>query len=142
MGVFKPFSSSSYDKVQYRDRIVEKRVEVVLPNPDPENYVIDRCIESPLGLHVVLEVTYPDCKNYEGKKIMVYEYVTLDELVEQQHLDPHFAESKRFHSPIARFEPTERGWKMATELVWNIEVEIAEEDEKTWVKDRGSIING
>lgn len=125
MGVFKLFSSSSYDKPVCRDRIVEveKRVEVpvVLPNPDPTNYTIERGIE--VGRFVLLEVNYPDCTNYEGRKLLVYEYATLEELNEQGHLDPHFAENQEYHSPIARFEPTEHGWNMAHKMVRDIQGE-------------------
>ena len=110
-------SYSSYDKPVYRDRIVEveveKRVEVPvkLPNPDPTNFVIGKSL--PIGRFLLVEVEYPDCTNYEGRKIMVYENVTLQDLKKQGHLDPHFAENKKFHSPIARFEPTSKGWDMA-----------------------------
>jgi len=111
-------SYSSYDRPVYRDRVVEveKRVEVpvVLPNPDPTNFVIGKALT--VGNYLLLEVEYPDCTNYEGRKILLYHNVTLQELKKQGHLDPHFAENKRFHSPVARFEPTERGWDMAYQL--------------------------
>jgi hypothetical protein len=56
---------------------------------------------------------YPDCKNNEGKKILLYENCKLADLIKQKYIDPHFSTAKRFYSPIARFEPTARGWQMA-----------------------------
>jgi len=110
-------SSSSYDNPVYRDRIVEveKRVEVPvkLPNPDPTNFVIGKALT--VGNYLLVEVEYPDCTNYEGRKILLCKGVTLQELKGQGHLDPHFAENKEFHSPIARFEPTSMGWDMGYE---------------------------
>jgi len=47
-----------------------------LPNPDPRNFDI-RCVVT-IGDYIVVRVHYPDCANYEGNKIMVYEGVTLE----------------------------------------------------------------
>lgn len=80
-------------------------------NPDPSKYEILRHKQD--GDILVIEIHYPDCTNYEGKKILVYEGITLSELKLQKMIDPHFSESKEFVSPIARFEPTDRGWDMA-----------------------------
>ena len=86
-----------------------------LPNPDPFNY---RVIKSKqVGRFLVLMVKYPDCTNYEGQKTMIFEDCTLDDLNGQGSIDPHFCDNKAYRSPIARFEPTDRGWKMAVSLV-------------------------
>ena len=61
----------------------------------------------------VAEVKYPDAKNYEGRKILVYENLTARELRKVSVLDPHFCENSHHPSPIARFEPTPKGWKYA-----------------------------
>jgi len=82
------------------------------PNPDPSNFKILRMEE--LGTVLVIEVIYPDCTNYEGRKILLYDNVTLKQLVLQGTIDPHFSENSDFHPPVARFEPTPRGWAMAT----------------------------
>jgi hypothetical protein len=93
-----------------------------LPNPDPNNYKIVRsetCIlKSEKGkknkrLYLVVEINYPDCTNYEGNKVLVYEGIMLRDLLMQQLIDPHFSDNKKYRSPIARFEPTTRGWNMA-----------------------------
>ena len=57
----------------------------------------------------VLKVRYPNCKNFEGVKILVMPTYSLP-----TRLDPHFADNE--FSPIARFKPTKQGWKLAVEL--------------------------
>jgi len=85
-----------------------------LPNPDPKHYEVGRYEE--IGNYLVLLVNYPNCVNYEGDKIMVYEdidYVGLMAQAKRHGLDPHFSGNENLKSPIARFEPTDRGWAMA-----------------------------
>ena len=82
-----------------------------LPNPDPYNFEIVDSIRD--GRFLIVKVNYPDCKNYEGNKILVYENVNLNKLRLQAALDPHFSNNTELYSPIARFEPTDRGWIMA-----------------------------
>lgn len=84
----------------------------ILPgNPDPANYTIIDTLT--IGNLLIVEIKYPSCHNYEGKKILVYEGVSWRKLREQELIDPHFSNNKKFLSPIARFEPTEKGWRMA-----------------------------
>ena len=102
MGVLKLFSESSYDGGSQ------------MPNPNPRNFII---LETEtVGSFLVLKVRYPDCTNYEGTKILVYEGVTRADLVEQGSIDPHFSENPNFASPVARFVPTTEGWDMALEF--------------------------
>ena len=130
IGIFGSLKScSSYDKqptrVIERERIVEKPVyiEKKLPNPDPFNYIVKR--HEYVGKFLLMDVVYPDCNNYEGRKIMAYENVVIDDLKRQVSLDPHFSSNKKFHSPIARFEPTPEGWKRAVKFA---EVVSAEDE--------------
>lgn len=104
MGI-SPFklSSSIYDKTL-----------PAMPNPDPKNFQVKRY--AMVGDGLVVEVHYPNCTNYEGRKVLVYAGVTLGELLSQGSIDPHFCESTEYHSPIARFEPTENGWSLATHV--------------------------
>ena len=118
MGINCFYSASSYDK---NFAYIPASTQDKLPNPDPSNFKI---IKSLVGgdllssrKFLILKVNYPDCKNYEGNKILVYENVTLEELLKQKTLDPHFSNSKEFYSPIARFEPTRKGWEMARTFV-------------------------
>ena len=81
------------------------------PNPNPSNYVIKKSLQ--VGEFLVVKIKYPDCENYEGIKILVYDRIELEHLHAQKFIDPHFSENKKYYSPIARFEPTDEGWKMA-----------------------------
>jgi len=102
-------SSSSYDS----------DFNQPLPNPDPSNFKILTYMQYDSG-YIILLVQYLDCTNYEGKKIMVYES-TYKEIIEQKSLDPHFSENKTKISPIARFEPTDKGWSMANRFVKSLQ---------------------
>ncbi len=85
-----------------------------LPNPNPDNYTVMRHIT--INGHLIVELKYHDCTNYEGRKIMVYT-CSLNELLQQKLIDPHFCDSDEHRSPIARFEPTDRGWDNACKFV-------------------------
>lgn len=79
-------------------------------NPNPHRFAPIRAEQ--VGPCAVALVHYPDCTNYEGHKILLFAYVEVYRaLCARGVLDPHFtAES---WSPVARFEPTERGWALA-----------------------------
>ena len=117
MGMVKLFSSSSYDErqpVTIVEKIVEKVRRVPAPNPNPRNFEIIRAEE--IGKLIVM-VRYPDCTNYEGLKILMFEEdVTLHDLTRQGTIDPHFSDNPNMISPIARFAPTKEGWELAEML--------------------------
>ena len=116
-------SSSTYDKkpnTVYVDRVVERVIEK-LPNPDPFNWILEK--SEKIGDYLIVLVVYPDCTNYEGRKIMLYEGATVKDLRSQRSLDPHFSSNKEYFTPIARFEPTEFGWEMATKLAKGLYIE-------------------
>lgn len=94
-----------------------KRKRRSLPNPKPDNYTIIR--HEVIGEYLIIEIQYLDCTNYEGRKTLVFN-CQLQDLLNQKLIDPHFSESKSFISPIARFEPTERGWEFAILFVKQI----------------------
>lgn len=85
-------------------------------NPDPENWKIVK--SEAVGWYLVVKIKYPDCTNFEGNKILVFEDISLSSLKSQKLIDPHFFKSKKYKSPIARFEPTDRGWNMAIDFVY------------------------
>jgi len=89
----------------------ENKKEPPPPNPNPSKYKILK--KKIVGKFLVVEIAYDGCTNYEGKKILVFKDVSYQKLMEQQSIDPHFSENKDLISPIARFEPTKRGWKLA-----------------------------
>lgn len=104
------FSSSSYDNPTPRSYD-----NPAPPNPNPTNYVVEKAFEG--NYFLVVMVRYPDCTNYEGRKILVYRGVTLKGLLGQRSIDPHFSDNSNFYSPIARFVPTEEGWGMAMNFI-------------------------
>ena len=61
----------------------------------------------------IYKVKYPGVKNYEGEKILMYSK-NFDISKIKNRMDPHFF--TKGDSPIARFEPTKRGWFMAVKL--------------------------
>jgi len=77
-------------------------------NPDPFNFKIKEFMQ--IGPYLAVKICYPTCKNYEGNKILVYDGIEFEDLQKQKAIDPHFSTSKKFKSPIARFEPTQQGW--------------------------------
>ena len=105
MGMPGPFGSSGRSSAWADNPVVGN-------NPNPHNYNI-------LSIEVVnnftiMEVEYPDCKNYEGKKILVFEkHLNVLKLLNQKMIDPHFSDNPSIIHPIARFIPTEYGLKMA-----------------------------
>lgn len=85
-------------------------VEAIAPNPSPSKWTLLQKQIFHNGF--AIKVHYEGCTNYEGVKIMVFE--GLFNLPSYIELDPHFSEDQ--FSPLARFKPTERGWRMAVEM--------------------------
>jgi len=82
--------------------------KVVDNNPDPQNFNIQQ-IDDINGFKLVI-INYPDCNNFEGDKILIYDSnITEEQIKNQKFLDPHFCESKEHISPIARFRPDKNG---------------------------------
>ena len=86
--------------------IVEKKI--ALPNPNPKNFEITDQIV--IGNYTILWVNYPDCNNFEGKKILVFEGRITNI---GKTLDPHFCETSRL---VARFVPTGNGDMLARDF--------------------------
>jgi len=68
-----------------------------------------------MGRFVVLFVNYPNCTNYEGNKILIFENISLKEIRSWRNLDPHFLDDGK--SPIARFRPDTDGWEKAKRFI-------------------------
>lgn len=93
-------------------------------NPNPKIFEIIKYVVATTkdGRQLLLlKVNYPDAKNFEGDKVLLYEgFGSVEELLSatEGDLDPHFA--KKLAAPIARFKPDERGWSMAHAFIRNL----------------------
>ncbi len=77
-------------------------------NPNPLRFTVER--SEKVGQFYVSVVKYPDCTNYEGKKILV----TRKAVDSRAPLDPHFSGDSDINCGlVARFEPTPEGLVMA-----------------------------
>lgn len=94
---------------EYRPQLVE-----VTGNPDPHNFEIIKLER--VGRFTIMLVQYPDCVNFEGRKILVFKTLTLGDPFRLKAIDPHFCDSGEHASPVARFVPTDEGWWFATEF--------------------------
>lgn len=77
-------------------------------NPDPYNFKLMSWIEH--GEYLVVRVKYPDCTNYEGEKILLFENMTIDEFAKLRCVDPHFTGNSKL---IGRFRPDRAGMRLA-----------------------------
>lgn len=105
MGAF-PKSTSKFDPMA-------SALPMPTGHPNPDVYSILRVYEA--NGNLVVWILCEGCTNYEGNKVLVFEACTIELLVDQGSIDPHFSDNEQYFSPIARFEPTERGWTWAME---------------------------
>jgi len=113
MGVMKLFSSDSRD-CPGTERVIEKMIRVN-STPDPTKFTVKR--KEVIRGYPILLINYPDVKNYEGNKILMFpKFFDVGE--NTRRIDPHFFTNG--DSPIARFEPTKFGWEMARILAENL----------------------
>lgn len=117
-------SRCSCDPPKRNERIVYVEVPVSMPtpprivapvspnpgNPNPTRFTIWQI--QGIGRFTIVRVHYPDCRNFEGEKILVFEGVSVKAVKSLRTLDPHFCDGAHV-SPIARFVPTKQGWKYA-----------------------------
>lgn len=102
MGIFRPISSSSVDSTEPSRG----------GNPNPQRFEILRVAKQ--GTFLIVEVRYPDCTTYEGRKVLLFKgNMTEAKLRRLESLDPHFTNNPQVVAPVARFEPTPNGWDMA-----------------------------
>lgn len=89
--------------------------------PDPENWFVLRVqpVSGVAATYTVVMLQYPDCTNFEGRKVLVYAGAT--KLSVREPRDPHFADDGS--GPVARFPPDDAGWRnavMFAEMLANI----------------------
>ena len=88
-------------------------------DPNPSIFVIKKHIEQ--NGHTIIWINYPNCKNYEGNKIILFKNTTFSQIESLSEIDPHFTELHTI-KPFARFEPTKEGWKIAQHLLNSIQL--------------------
>ena len=87
-----------------------------IETPDPVSFKVLESYNLKADGAIALKIKYEGCSNYNGIKILVYDSADkYYSLAKKGSVDPHFLEKE--YSPIARFEPTEQGWKLACKLV-------------------------
>ncbi len=104
---------NSWCECNSRNNIIENcdtGISRVTGQPDPRNFTVEKMKE--VSGRTVVQLIYPGCTNYEGRKVLVYD-MPWRQVFNTRFLDPHFCESNNHPVPIARFEPTLRGWAMA-----------------------------
>ncbi len=67
------------------------------------------------GRILVVQIIYPDCTNYEGNKILIFNDCHINIIQCRKGIDPHFVENSNYEL-LARFQPTEKGWRMAVDF--------------------------
>lgn len=85
------------------------RYETNPADPNPNVYDIVRI--GHINGNIIAKINYPNCTNYEGDKILVWLNRSPSEIHDAIIIDPHF--TNEYLSPVARFEPTDRGWELA-----------------------------
>jgi hypothetical protein len=95
-------------------------------SPNPRNFKIIKAINQ--GSSCVAWVNYPECTNFEGNKIIVFQHLNVADLGKMIIIDPHFA--KLDPCTFARFVPTQKGWNFAVQLarqlsIYDMEKQIA-----------------
>ena len=114
MGVMKLFSSnsSSIYTNKYGDKIDTQSDDYVgsqrfaLGDPQPHRFEVIS-VEL-LDGYTLAKIKYPDCQNFDGIKILIYEGDVRDEINNAKILDPHFLEKGL--SPVARVKPAYGGF--------------------------------
>jgi hypothetical protein len=91
--------------------------------PDSKKFEIIEVIDSYLP-YLILKVKYPNCNkcSYEGTKILVYENLSIKDLIYWREIDPHFSDSKskdktKAPSPVARFPASTIGMTHACRFI-------------------------
>lgn len=76
-------------------------------NPDPHRFHINRIYE--IADVTVVDVTYPNCTTFDGRKILVFDGHCMALLKVARVLDPHFLSSNTL---IARLRPDAAGMRL------------------------------
>lgn len=97
------FYTGSDEKWYRDDKKQTNPTPIIPPNPNPLNYKIKSFKK--IGNYLIVEVNYPNCTTFEGNKILIYENISLDDLIRQMRIDPHISDKTDIHYPIIRISP-------------------------------------
>lgn len=92
-------------------------------DPDPKRFEL--VMMKRIGQAAVAMIRYLDCTNYEGRKVLIY--ADADDFMREASaadLDPHFRPGS---GPLARFEPTDRGWELAVKFACELSMDEGRE---------------
>lgn len=95
------------EKMAYRSGVSDGLAQA----PDPTRFEIEQAEQ--VGDAVVALIHYPNCTNFEGRKIIIFGDTSLEEIEERKEIDPHFSEKG---DVVARLRPDENGWENAVTL--------------------------
>lgn len=112
MGIFKLFGGDLEKSVCCCKPSIINQTTIV-NSPNPKNFRILN--HQSFGKFFLVEINYPDCINFEGNKILLYENSNISELEKLDSIDPHFSDKKNL-SPIARFCPNNDGRALAVRV--------------------------
>lgn len=113
------YESQRWGEEHHKKQIAELEARVAAFTAPPTKFEIVALHEASHTKRLALKVRYPSCTacEYEGTKILVFENVTLRDVVFWREIDPHFRapqkKDRAAPSPIARFPGNDAGWKNA-----------------------------
>ena len=81
-------------------------------DPQPKNFKID--VIHTEGIYTVVELTYPNCTNFEGNKILLFKGMSTQDILMMKEIDPHFYKNSCL---VARFIPTDVGRDLVFKLL-------------------------
>lgn len=121
MGIFSLFGTSSNSTLARSTSIGAPRASSgplprVSTDPRADSFTI-KSLEQVNGWTIAV-IEYKNCTNYSGMKLLVYP-VKAHVVHAQELLDPHFLDDGNGLYPVARFEPTPLGRKMAETVCKN-----------------------
>jgi hypothetical protein len=117
MGLKIGFSSCSCDN---HDCGGTTKTKIIDRNPDPSLFTI-KSLHFING-YTIAVVVYPNCINFEGKKVLAFEGDLINRLTASKKIDPHFFDSRL--SPVARFSPNIKGLQALSRMLDSSVTEI------------------
>lgn len=118
MGIGAKISSCSDDNSQcdcHLKKFSHQNQHLSVPKQNPIPTLFNIISTHYVNGYTVAVVMYPNCTNFEGKKVLVYEGNIIDELKNAKSVDPHFFDEPL--SPIARFSPNINGFKALRKML-------------------------